>query len=84
MIQVSPRPAPRLHDPDFWCGEGREGYFVYHYAKKAALPLVVLTWVSYLGLLCSLHPPLIIAISNAIRADGGGHIECVRIKISIR
>jgi len=31
-------------------GGGRESSFVYHYAKKAALPLVVLTWVTYLAL----------------------------------
>jgi len=31
-------------------GGGRESSFVYHYAKKEALPLVVLTWVTYLAL----------------------------------
>ncbi len=30
-------------------GGGRESSFVYHYAKKAALPLVVLSWVIYLA-----------------------------------
>ncbi|MCW4268530.1 MAG: DUF4400 domain-containing protein, partial [Candidatus Thiodiazotropha sp.] len=32
----------------------------YHYAKKAALPLVVLTWVTYLALPFSLHPTFVI------------------------
>ncbi len=41
-------------------GGGRESSFVYHYAKKAALPLVVLTWVIYLALPFSLHPTFII------------------------
>ncbi len=30
-------------------GGGRESSFVYHYTKKAALPLVVLSWVTYLA-----------------------------------
>jgi integrating conjugative element membrane protein (TIGR03747 family) len=41
-------------------GGGRESSFVYHYAKKAALPLVVITWVVYLALPFSLHPTLIV------------------------
>ena len=41
-------------------GGGRESSFVYHYAKKAALPLVVLTWVIYLALPFSLHPTFIV------------------------
>jgi integrating conjugative element membrane protein (TIGR03747 family) len=41
-------------------GRGRESSFVYHYAKKAALPLVVITWVVYLALSFSLHPTLIV------------------------
>jgi len=41
-------------------GLGRESSFVYHYAKKAALPLVVLTWVTYLALPFSLHPTVVI------------------------
>jgi len=41
-------------------GGGRESSFVYHYAKKAALPLVVLTWVIYLALPFSLHPSWVI------------------------
>jgi len=38
-----------------WCG-GREGSFVYHYAKKAAIPLIIMAWVLYLALPFSLHP----------------------------
>ena len=41
-------------------GGGRESSFVYHYAKKAALPLVVLTWVTYLALPFSLHPSFVV------------------------
>ena len=41
-------------------GGGRESSFVYHYAKKAALPLVVTAWVLYLALPVSLHPSWII------------------------
>ena len=41
-------------------GGGRESSFVYHYAKKAALPLVVITWVVYLALPFSLHPSIIV------------------------
>ena len=41
-------------------GGGRESSFVYHYAKKAAIPLVVLTWVVYLSLSFSLHPMFVI------------------------
>lgn len=41
-------------------GGGRESSFVYHYAKKAVLPLVVLTWVTYLALPFSLHPTFVI------------------------
>lgn len=41
-------------------GGGRESSFVYHYAKRAALPLVVLTWVIYLALPVSVHPTFVV------------------------
>ncbi len=41
-------------------GGGRESSFVYHYAKKASLPLVVLAWVIYLSLPFSLHPSIVV------------------------
>ena len=41
-------------------GGGRESSFIYHYAKKAAFPLVVLSWVIYLALPISLHPTFVI------------------------
>jgi integrating conjugative element membrane protein (TIGR03747 family) len=41
-------------------GGGRESSFVYHYAKKAALPLAVLSWVIYLALPFSLHPTFVV------------------------
>lgn len=41
-------------------GGGRESSFVYHYAKKAAMPLVIMAWVLYLALPISLHPSWII------------------------
>jgi len=42
-----------------WVGV-RDSSFVYHYAKKAAAPLVVLTWVSYPALTCGLHPSYLV------------------------
>jgi integrating conjugative element membrane protein (TIGR03747 family) len=57
-------------------GGGRESSFVYHWAKRAALPLLVLTWVVYLALPFSLHPSLVIlpfatlfALSIAVTAS---------------
>ena len=57
-------------------GGGRESSFVYHYAKKAALPLVVLAWVTYLSLPFSLHPTFVVlpfamlfALSVAVTAS---------------
>ena len=57
-------------------GGGRESSFVYHYAKKAALPLVVITWVVYLALPFSLHPTFIVlpfatvfALTVAVKAS---------------
>jgi integrating conjugative element membrane protein (TIGR03747 family) len=41
-------------------GGGRESSFVYHYVKKAALPLLVMTWVIYLALPFSLHPTFVV------------------------
>ena len=41
-------------------GGGRESSFVYHYAKKTVLPLVVIAWVTYLALPFSLHPTFIV------------------------
>ncbi len=41
-------------------GGGRESSFIYHYAKKAVMPLVVLAWVIYLSLPFSLHPTFVI------------------------
>ena len=41
-------------------GGGRESSFVYHYAKKTAIPLVIITWVLYLSLPFSLHPSWVI------------------------
>ena len=37
-------------------GGGRESFFVYHYAKKAAIPLIIMAWMLYLALPFSLHP----------------------------
>ena len=41
-------------------GGGRESSFVYHWAKRSALPLMVLSWVVYLALPFSLHPTFVI------------------------
>lgn len=41
-------------------GAGRESGFVYHRAKAALMPLVVLPWVIYLALPVSMHPLLVL------------------------
>ena len=41
-------------------GGGRESSFVYHYAKKATIPLIFMAWGLYLALPFSLHPSWII------------------------
>ena len=57
-------------------GGGRESSFVYHWAKRSALPLLVVTWVVYLALPFSLHPTFIVlpfatlfALSVAVTAS---------------
>jgi integrating conjugative element membrane protein (TIGR03747 family) len=57
-------------------GGGRESSFVYHWAKRSALPLLVLCWVAYLALPFSLHPIFVIlpfatlfALSVAVTAS---------------
>jgi len=57
-------------------GGGRESLFVYHWAKRSALPLLVLTWVIYLALPFSLHPSFVVlpfatlfALSVAVTAS---------------
>lgn len=57
-------------------GGGRESSFVYHWAKRSALPLLVLTWVVYLALPFSLHPTFVVlpfatlfALSVAVTAS---------------
>ena len=51
--------GPVRRDLRRW-GGGRESSFVYHYAKKAALPLVIIAWVLYLAMPFSLHPSWVI------------------------
>ena len=41
-------------------GGGRESSFVYHWAKRSALPLLITSWVLYLALPFSLHPSFIV------------------------
>jgi integrating conjugative element membrane protein (TIGR03747 family) len=57
-------------------GGGRESSFVYHWAKRSVLPLLVLSWVVYLALPFSLHPTFVIlpfatlfALSVAVTAS---------------
>lgn len=57
-------------------GGGRESSFVYHWAKRSALPLLVFTWVIYLALPFSLHPSFVVlpfatlfALSVAVTAS---------------
>ena len=42
-----------------WCG-GNESGFVYHWAKKFALPILIAAWVLYLAIPSSIHPNFII------------------------
>jgi integrating conjugative element membrane protein (TIGR03747 family) len=41
-------------------GGGRESSFVYHWANRSAMPLLVLSWVIYLALPVSLHPSFVV------------------------
>lgn len=41
-------------------GGGRESAFVYHWAKRLALPLLELIWAIYLALPFSLHPSFVV------------------------
>jgi integrating conjugative element membrane protein (TIGR03747 family) len=57
-------------------GGGRESSFVYHWAKRSAMPLLVLSWVIYLALPVSLHPSFVVlpfaglfALSVAVTAS---------------
>jgi integrating conjugative element membrane protein (TIGR03747 family) len=57
-------------------GGGRESSFVYHWAKRSAMPLLVMSWVIYLALPFTLHPTFIVlpfatlfALSVAITAS---------------
>ncbi len=57
-------------------GGGRESSFVYHWAKRSALPLLVVSWVVYLALPFSVHPTFVIlpfaalfALSVAVTAS---------------
>jgi integrating conjugative element membrane protein (TIGR03747 family) len=47
-------------------GAGRESGFVYHRAKAALMPLVVLPWMLYLTLPVSLHPLWILVPGAAL------------------
>jgi integrating conjugative element membrane protein (TIGR03747 family) len=41
-------------------GGGRESSFVYHYAKKASIPLIIIAWVLYLSMPVRVHPSWVI------------------------
>jgi len=42
-----------------WCGGNESGY-IYHWAKRFALPVLVITWIIYLAIPNSIHPNFII------------------------
>jgi len=42
-----------------WCGGNESGY-IYHWAKRFALPVLVITWIIYLAIPSSIHPNFII------------------------
>ena len=57
-------------------GGGRESSFVYHYARKATLPLFLCAWVLYLVSPVSVHPswvllPFALAFALAVRITAG-------------
>jgi len=57
-------------------GGGRESSFVYHYARKATLPLFLFAWVAYLVSPVSVHPcwillPFALAFALAVRITVG-------------
>ena len=42
-----------------WCG-GNESGFIYHWAKRFAMPVLVVSWIVYLAIPASIHPNYII------------------------
>jgi len=42
-----------------WCG-GNESAFIYHWAKRFAVPVLVIGWILYLAIPTSIHPNYII------------------------
>lgn len=42
-----------------WCGGNESGY-IYHWAKKFAIPVLLVSWVIYLAIPSSIHPNFII------------------------
>lgn len=42
-----------------WCGGNESGY-IYHWAKRFAMPVLILAWVIYLAIPNSIHPNFII------------------------
>lgn len=57
-------------------GGGRESSFVYHWAKRSPMPLLVFSWVIYLALPLNLHATFIVlpfaalfALSVAVTAS---------------
>jgi integrating conjugative element membrane protein (TIGR03747 family) len=70
-------------------GGGRESSYVYHWAKRSALPLLVLTWVIYLALPFSLHPSFVVlpcaslfALSVVVTASSFKKYLCNASKIT--
>ncbi len=64
-----------LRDLRRW-GGGRESSFVYHYARKATLPLFLSAWVLYLVSPVSVHPfwillPFALVFALAVRITAG-------------
>ncbi|MAE91064.1 MAG: TIGR03747 family integrating conjugative element membrane protein [Pelagibaca sp.] len=42
-----------------WCGGNESGY-IYHWAKRFAMPILIMAWVIYLAIPSSIHPNFII------------------------
>lgn len=74
-----------LRDLECW-GGGRESYFAYHYVKKAAIPLIITSWVLYLARPFSSHPfwgilPSALALAFAVAMTASAFKKYLKYKV---
>lgn len=60
-------------------GGGRESGFIYHHAKRLAVPIFLLCWLVYLSLPISLHPNMVL-IPFAVTMAGSVYVGVSRFK----